>query len=127
MIEPYCWKIEDMSIDRVKCLVTGQDLLLRPSEKVNGLNLVREYTEKEWDETGTLSIVVSGTNASTVIYTSIQFGRYVLADPIYLDQSGGPDYGLRRGQCIVLDRDKLMKVWDDFISGEINDNITDRW
>ena len=54
---------------------------------------------------------------------SFRFNKYILCDPVWLNKHGAPDYGMVRGDYLMLDRDELSKVWDDYLSGRVHDKL----
>ena len=120
---PYEWGIQDMSVAKAKCLVTGMDLYFRDTERRPPARLVFDFYHRSWNCGTGMLIITTGYEATKVMIVSFRFNKYILCDPVWLNKHGAPDYGMVRGDYLMLDRDELSKVWDDYLSGRVHDKL----
>lgn len=120
---PYELPIVDMDKVRSKCVVTGADMLgfrRRPGE--NGM-IVRDFLARVFNGGLALVMVLSGIEATKIVAGSIRYNRFLTTKAVWVDRSGADDYGLQRGEYLMLDRENLCQVWDDFLSGKLHDTL----
>ena len=123
---PYEWEIQDMSVSKARCLVTGTTLWFRDSDRRGPGKTVSEFYLRYWNSGTGMLIITGGYEATKVMAVSFRFNKYILCDPVWVNKHGAPDYGMIRGDYLTLDRDKWCEVWDDFLSGRVHDKLRAR-
>ena len=122
---PFKWPIVDMDKVKCKCVVTGADMsgFRRNPAEDGGLMIVQDFLARTFNGALALVLILSGGEATKIVAGSIRYNRFLKTKPVWVDRSGADDYGLHRGEYLMLDRENLCRVWDDFLSGKLHDDL----
>jgi hypothetical protein len=121
LVEPYEIDIENMEVRTSICLLKQRILTPDPFQVDQKWPTVIDYMMEEWQGGPILILHLTGPAATQVTYVTEEFNQYLRSKPVWVDQSGMPDYGLDQGRYLTLDRAALSDVFDDFLSGKFHD------
>jgi hypothetical protein len=63
-------------------------------------------------------MTLTNKRATEISFATLEFNQYLIAKPVWLDKMGFSDIGFEQGRILWLDREKLSKLFDDFLSGK---------
>jgi hypothetical protein len=121
VLEPYDINIENMEEKTSICLLTKTILTTEAFAPDQKWQTVVDYMMSVWQGGPILILHLTGPGATRVTYATEEFNKYLRSKPVWVDQSGMPDYGLFQGRYVMLDRAALDDVFDDFLSGKFHD------
>jgi hypothetical protein len=98
-------------------LVNGKLISRDADHPVDGLPTITTYMMDNWHRGPILILQLTG-RATQVEYVSLKFNRFIPVKSFYVDETGLPDVGFRRGMYLRLDRRALDVVFDDLLSGK---------
>jgi hypothetical protein len=120
VLPPYEFDIVHMEKTIDICLVTGTRLT-RQAVALAGDDdaiVVAEYMTSKWKRSPIMMMTLTSTRATGISFATLEFNQYLIAKPVWLDKTGSPDIGFDQGRILWLDRERLNKVFDDFVSGK---------
>ena len=116
---PYSWDIADRSKCRSICLVTGRELVTDKPRLDNREEW--QYCTDVWCGAGILCLYLSPSSVATCVqYRSAKLysGKFY---NVWRGTTGEFHQSFLDPSYPTLDRDRLSVIWDDFLSGRIND------
>jgi hypothetical protein len=123
VLEPYDINIENLEERMSICLLTHEIVTIDAFQADQKVPTVLDYMMEVWQGGPILILHLTGARATQVVYATGEFNQYILSKPVWVDQSGMPDYGFDQGRYLTLDRAALDEVFDDFLSGKFHDLI----
>jgi hypothetical protein len=123
LLEPYNLDIEDLEESKMICLLTGR--LLSPNRFHQGTKLVGllDYIDNKWNGGPIFVLHLTGSEATRVVFVSMEFNMFIRPEPIWVDKHGMSDVGLKSGRYLMLDRNALDAIFDEFLSGKYHDLV----
>lgn len=89
------------------------------TNQVINKNDIDSHVLKVHDNCGMIYIILSGPEATLVIFTHPLMKKKFVLNNIYVDIFGNGDGGLKNGQMLYLSEDRLFKLADSYLSGDI--------
>lgn len=125
-LDPFNFRIDDMSRNIGYCLLTGKLVDLSHSNLYS--KNILSHMKTDCLNNVTLFLIISGPNAGRVIFYNTMFQKKVLTvKSFYQDSFGGEDIGFQRGRPTLLKHDLLSKYTDDLITGQWTSLIDKDW
>jgi hypothetical protein len=117
LLPPYNLDIEDVQISTGICLLTGQKVWAGQQAR-DGYVTVADHLYNYWCRGAFPMAVLTGRNSTAVVIVTSDVNRFIETRPVWVDGMGMPDYGLRQGRLLSLNRGALAEVLDDLASGK---------
>lgn len=114
---PFNFDLPDQTVVRAVDLMTGNVVTI-PS-KQNNQSTIDEYCKKAYNGGLAMFLILSGENASNVLFYASKIKKEWYIDSFYTDQFGDTDPGFQRGVITTLSRDRLENSLDSFLSGDV--------
>jgi hypothetical protein len=121
--EPYNYDIVNWDLPTGLDLITGDLISVDITRPATGLPSLPEHAWDRWDGAPVLVLDLTGPNATSVGYVTVQFGGTLEASSCYLDKQRLPDVGFQRGMYLELDAERLNELMDALLSGRFCSSI----
>jgi hypothetical protein len=106
---------EEKSLDLITGLLVSNDSL----RVIPGATALNSYIMDTWNRGAVLLLDLTGAYATQVQYVTARFNQLVPVPSCYVDKQGIEDHGFCRGMYLVLNRERLNTIMDDFLSGRL--------
>lgn len=120
-LPPFNVDICDYSYEKVLDLITGQVVSVEKiaTDDRNNCKFIDDYERDVYKGGLAMYLVLTKSNASSIMFHSQALGKSWMNDSFYVDQFGDTDHGFNRGLITKLSKDNLSNALDKFMSGEV--------
>jgi len=114
---PYSINIKDQGTNNsALCLLSGE--IIRLSSGSNRtISHISDHLRNKTAETFEPYMVISGSYATSVFIANASTGRTIASLPLYVDQYGRSDIGLKNQSFLYLSQERVLKLIDSLMSG----------
>jgi hypothetical protein len=121
LLPPYNFDIVSMDRQTGVCLLTGQRITFSQVWPNEDFVNVMDHMRGTLKNGPMLMLYLTGPRLSQVVIRSLELNMNIANTDVWLDEIEMPDIGLEQGRLLRLNKTRLAKVLDDYMSGKFHD------